>query len=268
MRPGRGILLSWLLLLGVAATAAGQALWTGPSGGGMLAVQEAEVLEPGHFSIGLVFDNYDRDPLGVDAFDARVDWRLAVVRRLELYGRYQISRSVSVPGSFPVPAPPLDVVSLASSPAPRAPYRALYWPLPYLSHHPTRLDDLLPGEYAFGLKARLATQSGWLPALAAGAEVSIPGDRSASALLQGSGSGSADVRVFAAATWKRRRLSLSLNAGYAHNGDLSRGDRRIVQDEAGATTASDGRIRRPASLEGGLGLRFQVRRGVSAFAEL
>jgi hypothetical protein len=267
-RAGPRILLSGLSVLGVAGTAAGQAVWTGASGGGMMAVQEAQVLEPSHFAIGLVADNYDRDPLGVDAFDVRVDWRLAVVHRLEMYGRYHISRSVSVPGSLPVPSPPLDLVSLDAESTPRPPYRAMYWPMPYLSHHPTRVGDLLPGEYAFGLKAQLACQSGWRPAMAASAEVSVPGDLSSSALREGSGSGSTDLRLSAAATWKSRRLSVSVNAGYAHNGDLSRGDRLIVHDHAGDTRASEQPIRRPGYLEGGLGLRIRVWRGLFALGEV
>ena len=53
--PRHGVhLLSVLSLLGVAGTAAGQAVWTGPSGGGMMAVQEAEVLEPSHFAEAIV----------------------------------------------------------------------------------------------------------------------------------------------------------------------------------------------------------------------
>jgi hypothetical protein len=264
MRP----LLFCAVALVVAETAAAQAVWTGPSGGGMMAVQEARVLEPGHFSFGTVLDNYDRDPLGVDALDLRVDWRLAVVHRFELYGRYQISRAVSEPGAHPAPSPPLDIVSLAAWRARGQPYRAMYWPMPYLSHHGARVDDMIPGEYVAGLKSQIRFQRGWRPAVTGSLDVSVPGDMAAYPLEKGSGSGSGDVRLSAAATWTRGRFSPSINAGFTFNRNLVRSDRLIVHDTRGPTLVNDEPIRRPNFLHLGLGLRVDVSRHVAAVTEL
>jgi hypothetical protein len=261
------IALACLVAVALAETAAAQALWTGPSGGGLTSVQEANVLEPGHFALGLVVDNYDRDPLGVDAFDVRLDWRLAVVRRVELYGRYHVSRAVSTPGSDPVPSPPLDIVSLNAAAPLRAPYRAMYWPMPYLSHHGARVDEMIPGEYSFGIKTQVADQHRWQPALAASFEVSVPGDMGGFPLEKGSSTGSIDLRLATAATWKYRRWSVSANAGYQRNGDLVRSDRVIVHNIADTSVTED-RIRRPGFLMGGLGVRYSIWRGISAFGEL
>lgn len=259
--------LSCVWALTVAGRAAGQAVFTGPSGGGMMAVEEAQVLEPGHFSLGLIADNYDRDPLGIDAFDVRVDWRLAVVHRVEIFGRYQISRAVSEPGAHPVPSPPLDVVSSRGRRFGGRPYRAIYWPMPYLSHHGARVDDMIPGEYVFGVKTQIAYPRGWRPALTGSAEISIPGDMTGSILQRGSGSGSIDLRFSGAATWRHGRLSPSINAGYTSNRKLVRGDRLIVRDAPEATLVTDMPIRRPGFLHLGVGLRVGLGRRVAAFTE-
>src|SRR5262245_58694732 len=216
--------LSCLLGLAVARAAAAQAVFTGPSGGGMMTVQEAHVLDPGHFAFGLVMDNYDRDPLGIDVLDFRIDWRLATVRRFELYGRYQVSRAVSEPGAHPVPSPPLDIVSLGAWGAVGQPYRALYWLMPYLSHHGARVGDMIPGEYVFGLKGQIRYQRGWRPAVTGSVDVSVPGDMAHYPLEKGSGSGSADVRLFGAATWRHGRFAPSINAGLTFNHELVRSD--------------------------------------------
>jgi hypothetical protein len=226
------------------------------------------VLEPGHFAFGMVADNYDRDPLGLDVFDVRMDFRVAVVRRLELYGRYQISRAVSSPGHDPVPSPPLDIVALKPAAAPRGPYRAIYWPMPYLSHHGSRADDFTPGEYTLGLKGLVTHQRGWRPAIATSLDVSIPGDTGSDPLQRGSGTGSTDVRFSSAGTWSHGRWSVSLNLGYTHSGAVERSDRLIVQGVNGAAQVTDEPIRRPGLLNLGLGARYAIRDGVSAFAEL
>src|SRR3989304_6746712 len=89
-----------------------QAPWLGQAGGGMLSVQEARILEPGRIVLGIVVDNYDRDPLGLDIVDYRFAWRTGIFRHLELYGRYEFSRAVSLPGGQGIPPPPLDIVDL------------------------------------------------------------------------------------------------------------------------------------------------------------
>jgi hypothetical protein len=264
MRP---LLLSVLALV-AAETAAAQAVWTGTSGGGMMAVQEAHVLEPGHFSFGTVLDSYDRDPLGVDVLDVRVDWRLAVVHRFELYGRYQISRAVSEPGAHHAPSPPLDIVSLSAWRAGGQPYRAMYWPMPYLSHHGARVDDMIPGEYVAGLKSQIRFQQGWRPAVTGSFDFSVPGDMASYPLERGSGSGSVDLRLSAAATWTRGRFSPSINAGYTSNRKLARSDRLVVHLTPERTFVKDEPLRRPDFLHLGLGLRVDISRHVAAVTEL
>lgn len=242
-----------------------QALWVGPVGGGMLSVPEATVLEPGHGSIGLVLDNYDRDPLGIDIFDARVDWCLGVIHRLEIFGRYQISRAVSEPGAVPVPSPPLDIVVRDGSPIPRAPYRAMYWPMPYLSHHPSSLIEMTPGEYIFGMKVLVRHQHGRTPALAASISASIPDGASAYDLSKGSGSNSVDITGMGTATWAiGSRLRLSSALGLTRNGALKRSDRIITQDPVGII---EQRITRPAMLSAGIGARLRLTSWASLLGE-
>jgi hypothetical protein len=264
MRP----LLLCAFALVRADAAAAQAVWTGPSGGGMMAVQEARVLEPGRFSFGFVADGYDRDPLGIDVVDVRVDWRFAFVSRFELYGRYQISRAVSEPGAHPVPSPPLDIVSLGPWRAGGRPYRSLYWPMPYLSHYGARVGDMIPGEYVAGLKGLIREGRGSWPAVTGSFDFSVPGDMAAFPLAKGSGSGSLDLRLSAAATWKHGRFSPSINAGLTFTGKLVRSDLVVVQDRTGRALVTDEPIRRPNFLHLGVGLRVDVSRRVAAFTEL
>lgn len=255
------------LLTLAAAPAFPQSIWVGPVGGGMMAVQEAQTLWPKHVVFGIVEDNYDRDPLGIDVFEVRVDWRMGLSPRWDLYGRYHISRAVSVPGVHPVPSPPLDIVSL-NTPPPRPPYRAMYWPMPYLTRHAgAGFTDMTPGEYRFGAKYLMAEQNKWRPAMSVNAEFSVPGDMSADALSRGSSSGSVDVHLNLASTWKWRRWSVSTNTGYTRNGVLKRSDLLITRNEEGDTMVTEETIRRPGFLHGGLGVRFHIWRGISAFTE-
>jgi hypothetical protein len=60
---------------------------------------------------------------------------------------------------------------------------------------------------------------------------------------------------------------VSLNLGYTHSGAVDRSDRLIVNGPNGAEV-TDEPIDRPGLLEFGLGSRYAIRSGVSAFAEL
>jgi hypothetical protein len=230
----------------------------------MLSVQEAGVLRAGLFEVAFLLDNYDRDPLGIDVMDGVVTCRLGVARGLELDLGYQITRSVSSPGAHPVPPPPLDIV-IASGSRPVGAYRAMYWPMPYLKHDPARVDEMVPGEYTLGIKGRLFRQRGLRPALALGLHVTAPGDTSRYSLSKGSGSGSVDVGLRAAASWRHRRLRVSANLGATINGAVDPGDRYIILDDR---HVEDVTIRRPAFLHSGLGLGFRVWRGLSLLAEV
>jgi hypothetical protein len=229
----------------------------------MLAVQEAGVLQAGLAELAFSIDNYDRDPLGIDVFDGVVACRLGVARFLELDLAYQITRAVSMPGAHPAPPPPLDIV-VANGDLPAGPYRAMYWPMPYLKHRPARVDEMVPGEYLFGIKARLFHQRGLRPTLALGLHVSGPGDSARYELSKGSGSGSVDVTLRAATSWHYRRLRLAANLGASLNGGLDPADRLILVSEG---RGEDLAIRRPCFLHSGLGVGLRMWRGVSLLAE-
>lgn len=252
---------AFLLLTAPVATA--QAVWIGPSGGGMMSVQEAAVLSPAHVAVGFACDNYDRDPLGIDIFECRMHWRMGVAKRFDFYGSYQIARALSVPGAAPVPASPMDIV-VANGSVPRSPYRVMYWPMPYLTHASSRVGEMTPGEYTFGIKALLTRQHRWQPAVATSLQVSIPGDMGTYHLGKGSGSGSVDVELHGAATWTRSRLSVSTNAGLTRNADLRRGDRFILDNGFGVWSPP---IKRPDFLHLGIGARVRVWRGINAMVE-
>jgi len=233
--------------------------------GSMLTVQEAGVLSPGVFELGLLVDNYDRDPLGIDVVDGGVAWRVGVVRPLELHFGYQLTRSVSSPGSHPVPSPPLDIVVLDGG-LPADPYRAMYWPMPYLAHHTARVDDMVSGEYTLGAKVRLFGQRGLRPAVAATSQLTLPSSTAAYELSKGSGSGGLDAGFHVAASWRHQRLRVSANLGVSLTGDLRRGDSFIVVGREGS--ALEHTIRRPRFLHSGLGVGFRVWGGLWALAEV
>lgn len=240
-----------------------QSPWMGPAGGGMLSVQEARVLWPGHAATGLACDNYDRDPLGIDVYECHVAWRLGLARRWEAYGSYQISRAVSVPGAVPAPSPPLDIMVLPGARIPDSPYRAMYWPMPYLSQHSATLNEMIGGEYTFGVKTILVNQHRLRPAVSVNAQFTVPGTLAPYELSRGSGSGSVDVSLFGASTWRLGRVSVSANAGVTHNSRLRRSDRIIIPGSG----AVDLPIRRPDFLHLGVGTRVRIWRGISAMVE-
>jgi hypothetical protein len=230
----------------------------------MMAVEEAETLGRRHFALGFTADNYDTgDSLGLDVFDVRLAWRFGVTERLDVYGRGEISRAVSVPGMEPIPPPPLDIVVPRGGTIPRAPYRAIYWPMPYLGDEPANLLQMIPGEYAFGLKVRLTSQRGLRPATSAGAAISIPSTSLAHDLAKGSGSGSLDAGIHGAATWRANRLTVSANAGYTANGSVRRGDRLVM-----VTGSEESPIIRPDIASDGAGVRVRISRHASFCGEL
>jgi len=236
----------------------------GPAGGGMLSVQEASVIGPGHFAVGSAVDNYDRDPLGLDIIDYRIAWRLGVTRRLELYGRYEISRAVSLPGTQEVPPPPLDIVDLTGQASIAPPYRTLYVPMPYLGDEPARFDDMTDGEYLFGAKWLLIGDPDLTPHVSVSVDGTVPGTLSAWKLRKGSGSGTADIGMTVAATWEDGgRASASANLGYTVTGSVRRADRLVSPHGIRELP-----IRRADLFRWGLGARYRIVRRVSVLAEL
>jgi len=251
--------------VGSAQEAGGSSDRDAASGSLLLSVREAGILPPRHFEASFLLDNYDRDPLGVDVVDGTVALRLGLLNRLEAYFGYQITRSVSTPGAHPVPSPPLDIVLLGGSP-PTHPYRAMYWPMPYLSHYPAKVDEMVPGEYTLGARTSLLEGRGWRPSLALGARLTGPGTTARFDLSKGSGSGGVDAGFHTEATWSHRRLRVSANLGVSLTSDLDPGDRLIVP--GAETSVRETHIQRPNILHAGLGARLGLLRGVSAVAEV
>lgn len=249
-------------LCGATPPLGAQSLWMGPSGGGMLAVQEAGVIGPGHFAIGLVEDNYDRDPLGLDVLDLRIAWRLGVTRRLELYGRYDISRAVSVPGTQEVPPPPLDIVDLTGHASVAPPYRTLYWPMPYLGDEPADVRDMTDGEYVFGAKWLLTDDPDIMPHVSFSLETTVPGTLSAWKLRKGSGAGGPDVTATMASTWAVGRWAASANLAYTFTSAVKRDDLLITRG-----TVRELRISRADLLRWGAGIRLRICKPVSVMVE-
>ena len=248
-----------------------QAVWTGPAGGGMMSVQEAEVLEPGHFAFGIVADNYDRNnPFGIDVFDIRIDSRVAIISGLEFYARYHISRAVCLPGMQPAPPPPSDIVILDESLFQSKPDWNLYWPMPYLNDHSASVGDMTPGEYTFGLKIRLRKQDNWKPTMSASIQISVPGDMSSDALAKGSSSGHADWPnhgIHTAATWSGRKLSASANLGATMTGVLERPN-QYIHAYADEPEVLGNNLPEPVLFHYGLGIRYRATRNISGLAEL
>lgn len=252
----------------IAGLVLAQAVWIGPAAGGGMAVQEARTIEPGHFSVGMNADNYDRNnPFGLDIWDVRVQGRVGVILHLEFQWRYTIDRAVIVPGTEPVPPPPSDVVILDTRLMPKIPPRDLYWPAPYLRQHSASLEDMTPGEYVFGLKYHLGDQRGWRPETALTLETSIPGDLNPDVLAKGSGFGRVTWSILGAATWHSDHLDTSLNLGTTLlPRSLRRPDRFIYADSSPARV-QDASPRIPQVIRGGIGLRARVIPGICGLAE-
>jgi len=249
------------LLLTIGSTVFGQAIWTGPPGGGMLCVQEPTVAEYGHGAAGIVLDNYDRDPLGLDIDELRQSLRIRLGHRWELYGSYYFSRAVTIPGAHPAPTPPLDIV-VATGQTPVPPNRAIYWPLPYTGKRSSSVGDMIPGDILAGLKRQLIGQHGGVPSVSLSANLIVPASRTQRNLHRGSGSGSIDGAVHAALGWTLGRWTLAANLGYIKSGSLPYDDRIITPDGT-----ADLVLRRPDFIRTAAGVRMRLNHRASLMAE-
>jgi hypothetical protein len=249
------------LLCAIGSTVFGQAIWTGPPGGGMLSVQEPTVSELGRGATGIILDNYDRDPLGLDIDELRQSLRIRLGHRWELYGSYYFSRAVTIPGAHPAPTSPMDIV-VATGQAPVLPNRAIYWPLPYTGKRSSGVGDMIPGDIQVGLKRQLIGQHGRVPSVSLSANIIVPASRSLRNLHRGSGSGSIDTAVHAAVGWTLGRWTLAANLGYMKSGSLPYDDRIITPDGT-----VDLALARPDFIRTAAGVRVRLNHRASLMAE-
>jgi hypothetical protein len=227
----------------------------------MLSVQEPTVAPYGHGAVGIVLDNYDRDPLGLDIDELRQSVRVGLGRGWELHGSYYFSRAVTIPGGHSVPPAPLDIL-VASGPAPSLPYRTNYWPLPYVGRRSSSVGEMIPGDIVVGLKRQMIHQRGLLPAISASMNAILPATETPRNLHRGSGSGSFDVALHIATGWTVNRWSVALNGGFIRSGTLPYVDRIV---SAGGST--DIRIRRPHFIRVAAGIRYGITRRISLMTE-
>jgi hypothetical protein len=216
------------------------------SGSGLLTLPDTATLAPGRFALGLTLDNRDRDPLGLDFFDYAVAWDAGLGGGLETYGRWVVSRVVSLPEMPVLPPPPLDLVVL-SGPVPARPYYALHPAAPYVNKRgQARFTAFVPGDVVLGLKRRLRAARGPWPALALAAEAKLPLTKKTEDLQSGSGTGAFDATARLVGQWTRGGQDLVVSAAYTWSGRPPLGDR----------------------LDLGLGFRHRLRSRLAAVAEV
>ena len=255
-------LLGLLLLLAPAEDP-----WLGLAGSGTLTLPGAATAAPGRLAAAIGVDNRDRDPLGIDIFDGRVDFTLGVRPRLELFGHLTFSRVTALPEVPVLPPPPLDLILPAGTPAPPRPYYALYDETPYVNHRgDVRFGEFVKGDALLAVKLRLREAVGRRPALALALELRPPLTRDRHALLSGSGSGSYDAGLRAIAEWGTAPWSLVANAAYTYTGATPDGD-RILSADARSVAVQDEPLRLADRLDFGLGARRALSRRVAAVLE-
>ena len=230
-----------------------QAPWSGTAGGGLLGVQEATVAAPRHGACGLMWDNYDRDPLGLDITDVRMSCRMGIVGRLEAFGSYDVARAVVVPGNPPVPPPPLDII-VAGGEIPWTPYRVMYLPLPYIADDSSSVVDRIGGQLSLGLKALVLRPRRFRPAIALSVQVTETASQSPDSLRRGAGDAATNLGAHASATWRlNSRFEPSLNLGYTRLGFMRYRDRFLTSEGSLLPQAE-----RPNLLHLGAGVRFRA----------
>ena len=256
-------LLASLLLLAAPA----QEPWLSLSGSGLLTLPDTRTPEPRRAAATLTVDNRDRDPLGIDVFDAALAWSLGVRPGLELYGHWTFSRVVALPEAPTLPPPPLDLVLPAGTPPPARPYYALYFETPYLNHRgDARFDQFVQGGGLLAAKLRLLEQRGRRPATALALELRPPLARSRHSLASGSGSGGFDAGLRVISEWRIGRLAFVANAAYLRVGAPPDGDRVISAGPAQATVVEEP-LRLPDRLDLGVGARRELSQKWAAVVE-
>ena len=259
-----------LLALGAAAPAPAPSPPPAPSlsGTGLFTLPDAATLGPGRFTLGPALDNRDRDPLGLDLFDYGVAWGAGLAPRLEAYGRWTVSRVVSLPEPPVLPPPPLDMIVLSGSAPPR-PHYALFPGAPYVNKRGrARFEAFVPGDVVLGLKLRVLEARGARPALALGGELKLPLSRKLADLRSGSGTGSVDATARLVAQWRRGRYDLLASAAYTRTGGPPLGDRTILAGQGALPQVSDLPLVLPDRVDLGVGLRRTLRPRLAAVVEI
>jgi hypothetical protein len=256
-------LLASLLLLAAPADEPWQSL----AGSGLLTLPDARTLAPGRAAAMLTVDNRDRDPLGIDIFDASLAWNVGVRPRLELYGHWTFSRVAALPEAPALPPPPLDLILPAGAAPPARPYYALYTETPYLNHRgDARFDQFVPGDLLLAAKARLLEARGRRPALALALELRPPLTRDRQKLASGSGTGSFIGGLRLISEWRSGRWALVANAAYAVVGTPPDGDRILTADTRQATVVEEP-LELPDRLDLGFGARRELNQKLAAVIE-
>jgi hypothetical protein len=255
-------LLGLLLLLAPAEDP-----WLGLAGSGMLTLPDAATAAPRRLAAAISVDNRDRDPLGIDIFDGRVDFTLGLSPRLELFGHFTFSRVTALPEVPALPPPPLDLILPAGTSPPPRPYYALYDETPYVNHRgDARFEKLVPGDALLAAKLRLRDAAGRRPALALALELRPPLTRGRHALASGSGSGGFDAGLRAIAEWGSAPWSLVANGAFTRIGAPPDGD-RILSADARTVTVLEQPLRLPHRLDFGLGARRALSARLAAVLE-
>jgi hypothetical protein len=259
--------LSSLVLALLLLQPAAEDPWPSLHGSGLMELSDARTAAPGKLTAGIMVDDRDRDPLGIDLFDAAVAWRVGVRQRLELFGHFTFSRVVALPEVPALPPPPLDLILPAGAATPARPYYSLYFETPYLNHRgDVRFDKFVPGDALIAAKLRLLEGAGPRPALALALEARPSLARSRHALESGSGSGGFDVGLRAISEWSTGPWALVANAAYTRIGAPPDGD-RIISAGASSATVVDEPLRLPNRLDLGIGARRVLTARLAAVAE-
>lgn len=241
---------------------------SGATGNAVILLPDTSILEPGRLLFGFAVDNRDRDPLGIDVFDAFLSGTVGLHRRVQLETHLVIIRNVTVPQDPPLPPPPADLVALGDAEIPHKRHTLLAT-APYVNARGNqRLDKWMPGEAVLGLKGRLLESRGLRPSVAVIAEVWLPMAGALPDLRSGTGTGTRDLAVRAIAEWKAGTTDLLATARYTRVGRGAIGDRiiRIAPDQP--ATVTDESLRLPDRLDLATAVRAPLRPGLWLVGEI
>lgn len=262
MADTRDALLALALCLAAPPLANSQALWTGRAGGGMLAVQETDLIGRHEFVLGFGLDGFDRDPLGLDIVEIPLAWRFGLSKRVEVWGRSELSKAVLVAQYQPWPPPPTEIVLVPGAQAPSNPYRSVYWPMPYLADHSAGVMDMRPGQHMVGAKWLAFSEGAKRPAVTLTGYLTLPSGTGSGALARGAGMDAPSFAALAAVQRSHGRWSVSTNLGYQILPSVHHPD-QIIDGQTSRSMSIDA----PDILFWGAGVRLHLRSWCSVSGE-